>query len=145
MTGFWKAWMDVWCWVMFAAGLVFVGAAHPAADGGARLFYEIVGQRSGATVFDGEGLRLAMGLVGAIFSAWALAMMALVRAAETLGAPVWRALTGSVLFWWVADSAVSIITGYPLNALSNTLITAGYLAPVLGSGVMRLAPRPAHV
>lgn len=142
MTGFWKNWMTVWCWGMVAISLLFVGAAHPATDAGARLFNDIInGDRAVATLFDDPAMRFAQGLIGAIFLGWAMTIMALVRVAD--GAPVWRALTGAVLVWYVIDSAISIGTGFPINAVSNTGFVATFLAPVLGSGVLRPGGRAA--
>jgi len=71
---------------------------------------------------------------------WAMTMAATIKAANQLGAagrPVWTGLTASLLVWFVIDSSLSIATGYPLNAASNTVILVTYLLPLWRSGVLR--------
>ena len=46
-------------------------------------------------------------------------------------------MTSSVLTWYVIDSLLSIATGFGLNALPNTVLMAGFLFPVIRSGVLR--------
>ncbi len=46
-------------------------------------------------------------------------------------------LTGTVLVWYVIDGAISLATGFALNAVSNTALLTLYLFPVLRSGVLR--------
>lgn len=138
MTGFWKTWMTVWCWGVFVFGAALATAAFPATDGVARAIYDIVGARAhGPAFFDAEGVRFSIGLMGAVTMGWALTIMAVVQAAQVLGAPVWRALTFALVVWYAIDGAISVATGYPGNAVSNTLLAAAYLAPVLATGVLR--------
>lgn len=64
----------------------------------------------------------------------------MLRGAQLLGAaaaPVWRLLTVSVVGWYLIDGVLSAATGFPLNIVPNTLLLAGFVAPVLGSGVLR--------
>jgi hypothetical protein len=78
-------------------------------------------------------------LLGAVTLGMALAVLAAARAAERPGPegrPIWVRLTGAMAVWYLVDSGLSVATGFPLNAVSNTLILAGFLAPVLGSGVL---------
>ncbi len=82
-------------------------------------------------------VRFGIGLQGALTLGWGLTMMALIEAAKTLDAPVWRKLTLALVVWYVIDSAISIATGLALNAVSNTVLMAGYLIPVLASGVLK--------
>ena len=42
-----------------------------------------------------------------------------------------------ILFGRIIDSLISISTGFPLNAVSNTLLTVGYLIPVLATGALK--------
>ena len=146
MHGFWKHWMTVWCWGVFVFGAALASAAFPATDAIARTLYDVIGARThGPDFFEAEGMRFSIGLMGAVSMGWALTMLATVQAANVVGAPVWRGLTGALLLWFVVDSAISVATGYPFNAASNTLLMAGYLAPLLGSGVLKdgAAARPA--
>ncbi len=142
MSGFWKTWMRVWCWAVLAFGAVLVLAAVPALDAAPRLALGLVG--GDPVLLDLPTMRFAFGLMGALTLGWGVSMMAMVALAHTHGAPVWRSLTASVLVWYVIDSAISVLTGFPLNAVSNTLLTVGYLIPVLVTGVQRVdAVKPA--
>ncbi|MDX2235577.1 MAG: hypothetical protein NW200_13855 [Hyphomonadaceae bacterium] len=144
MTGFWKSWMTIWCWMTLGFGVLFAGAATPATDAGARLFFDIVdGARHDPALFDDPAMRFAQGLIGAIMIGWAMTLFTAVRAADLAGPAVWRGLTGAVIVWYAIDSAISVGTGFPINAVTNTLFVAGFLAPVVGSGVLRAHARAA--
>jgi hypothetical protein len=148
MTGFWKAWMSVWWWAMAAGGVVFLSAAAPGFDGALLAFYDLIDWPLDGTSHFTEATRPTAAISGALFLGFLLAMRLVMRAAEevspALSVQLWRGLTGAFGVWFLTDSAASILTGVPVNALSNTLVLAGYLAPVLASGVMRAgAARPA--
>jgi hypothetical protein len=49
---------------------------------------------------------------------------------------IWRGFTFAACFWFVTDSAASIYTGFPLNAVSNAVLIGLYLIPVIGSGAL---------
>lgn len=141
MTGFWRTWLRVWCWLTLAVGALFAFGASPATDGGVRLFYDLIyWPLDGQSPF-GEDVRLTAALLGAVMIGWAITIFGLAAAADRLGAPAWRTLTWGMAAWWGIDSAISIALGAPLNAVSNTLFLAGYLAPVLASGVLRDAAK----
>jgi hypothetical protein len=133
MTGVWKSGMAAWCWLVIVFGAVLTTATFPVTDAPARL---VMGVISGAPAsFDDNALRFAFGLMGALTIGWGMTVQALLR--HDVGTPVWRGVTVAVLVWYVVDSAASVATGFPLNAVSNTLITALFLACVAGSGVWR--------
>lgn len=136
MTPFWKNWLETWCWAIAAIGAMFAACAIPALDGGTRLFYDLVywpldGQ-SGFT----EDVRFTCAILGAVTLGWALTIRALVNAAHQLGAPTWRALVTAMLIWYVIDSAISVASGVAGNAVSNTLLVAALLPPIIASGVL---------
>jgi hypothetical protein len=135
MNGFWKTWMRVWCWAVLAFGVVLALAAVPALDAAPRFVIGLLG--GDPALLDQSAMRFAFGLQGALTLGWGFTMMAMVGLAHSLGAPVWRSLTASLLVWYVIDSLISVSTGFPLNAVSNSLLTAGYLIPVLTTGVLR--------
>ena len=136
MTPFWKNWLTAWRLAVLAFGIVLAAAAIPALDGPARWFYDLVHWPvDGRSSFD-ENVRFTCGILGAVTIGWALTIFAAIEAAEKLGAPVWRALTRAILVWYALDSAISIATGAPVNAISNTVLLATYLAPVLASKVL---------
>jgi hypothetical protein len=66
-----------------------------------------------------------------------MTMFAVLQAAKTVGAPIWRSLTFALLAWYVIDSAISVSTGFWLNAVSNTALMVAYLIPVLASSALR--------
>lgn len=136
MNGFWRAWLQVWCWLTLGVGVMFAAGAVSAADAGVQLFYDVIyWPIDGQSTFN-ESVRLTAALLGAVMIGWAITIFGLIAAAEQAGARAWRTLSYSVLAWWSIDSAISLALGAPVNALSNTLFLAGYLAPVLASGVL---------
>ena len=144
MNGLWKTWMTVWCWGLLAFGVLLAMVAVPGADGAARLLFNAFNSdRSNPAVFDLPAVRFGLGLQGALTIGWALTMFAMIDAAQAGGARIWRSLTGALLVWYVIDSAISVRTGFALNAASNTLLMASFLLPVLASGVLRGPARAA--
>lgn len=136
MNAFWKSWLQVWCWLTLGVGAMFALGAVPAADGGVRLFYDVIyWPADGQSPFS-DDVRLTAALLGAVMIGWAITIFGLIAAAEQVGAPAWRTLTLGMLAWWAIDCATSIALGAPVNAVSNTLFLAGYLAPVMASGVL---------
>lgn len=137
MTSFWRQWLRVWRWGVIAFGVVLAAAAFPALDAPTRWFYDLVHwPLDGASSF-ADNVRFTCGILGAVTIGWGITMFALIEAAEKLGAPVWRAMTAALVIWFVIDSAISVASGAPGNAVSNTVILALYLAPVLASGVLQ--------
>ena len=140
MTGIWKTWITVWGWMMVGAGVLFSLAVFPAMDLLPRFFYETVDWPNNNTVvFEPIDFRLSVGLICAITIGWALMMVGMIRLAFIYGQPVWQVLTNGMLAWWAIDSAMSVMLGFPINAVSNTLIVGLYLVPVLASGVLKSA------
>lgn len=146
MGGFWKSWLTVWWWGMVIASIGFTAAAIPGLDGPVLAFYDLIhwpfdGQ-SGFT----EATRPTAAILGGVFLGFALAVGALMRlalrATREEAPAIWRTVTATVAAWYVADSAASVLTGVPVNALSNTLILVAYLIPVVGSGVLGDSSRP---
>lgn len=141
MQALWATWMKIWCWGVFAFGVVLTTAAVPPADALVRMLYTLFsGGGANAAAFDTDAMRFALGLQGALTMGWALTMLAAIRT----GAPVWRELTIAVLLWYFVDSAISLATGFALNAVSNTVLTIAYLIPVLASGVLKQRVAHAH-
>lgn len=141
MTGFWKNWLTVWCWATIGVGAMFAAGALPTLDGGVRLFYDIIIWPIDGVSPYGEDVRLTAALLGAVMIGWGIAIFGLIDAAESAGAPAWRALTLSIVAWYAIDSAISIALAAPINALSNTGFLVTFLAPVLASGVLRSGGR----
>jgi hypothetical protein len=137
MSAFWRGWLNVWCVLVAAIGLVFAGGGLEATDGLAELLFSVLG---GGAVFEWTPhLRVSVAVMGAVTIGWGLTYLPLFAAAHRLGeqaAPVWRLATAGLLTWFVIDSGLSVATGFWLNAVSNAGLFIGYLVPVLASGVM---------
>lgn len=138
MPAFWRGWLNVWGWVVIVFGLVLAGGGLDPTDGPVEILYGILG--SGAAFDWTPHLRFSVALMGAVTMGWGLTFLATFMAAHRLGdqaAPVWRLATGGVLVWFVVDSALSVATGFWLNAVSNTGLLIGYLVPLLATGALR--------
>jgi hypothetical protein len=140
MTGLWKTWITLWCWAVILFGAVLATAGLPATEGIAGLAFSLIGGAEvGAGYFDPPGMRFSVALMGAVTLGWGFTILFLLTAIHAAGAPAWRGLTAAMLIWFVIDSGFSLSTGFALNALSNTLLMAGLLIPLLASGAFKSA------
>lgn len=138
MSSFWSGWLLVWCWSVLAFGALLVSAALPGFDGAARAVFSLFANSpTNAASFDLPAVRFGLGLQGALTIGWGMTMFAVFAAAKTVGAPIWRSFTIALLVWYVIDSAISMATGFWINAISNTVVMIGYLVPVLVSSVLK--------
>ncbi len=139
MSEFYRQWLNIWAWGVIAFGAILALFALPATELPSRLFYEVIGNPIAAE--PDRHFRFAMGLMGCISMGWGLTMLTCFKAAALLdeekAGSVWRGFTFAALFWFVTDSAASIYTGFPLNAVSNAVLTGLYLIPVWRSGVLQ--------
>lgn len=136
MQGIWQNWMQAWCWAVLGVGAIFALGAIPAVDGGVRLFYDTIAWPIDGVSPYGEQVRFTAALLGAVMMGWAMTMFALVAAADQIGAPAWRGLTIAIVTWYVIDSIISVASGWPLNAVSNTGFVVTFLIPIVASGVL---------
>jgi hypothetical protein len=138
MTTFWRNWLVIWCIGLALFGLALYGAAYPATTGPARMLFALFGNPLPPE--PDRYLRFAVPLMGAVSLGWALTMLAALRLAWTAepdaGTALWKRVTVAMLVWYVLDSAASVATGFPINALSNTALLVAYLVPVVASGVL---------
>ena len=137
MTAFWRTWFTIWSIFVMLFGLVLAGAGLPALDGIATLIFGIIGATD--IVWTPE-LRFTSALMGAVTLGWGMTLLTGIRAAIALGdngAPVWRGLLIAMLVWFVVDSSMSVATGFWLNAVSNTIITAAFIIGVISSGALK--------
>jgi hypothetical protein len=131
---FWEHCLHAWVWMTIGFGLLLSGAGVPGFDAGAGLFYQIVSAGTvDASDFDAPGMRISVALVGAVMLGWGCAMLAVWRARGADPA-LWRGLSRAILIWYVVDSALSVVTGVPINALTNTLFVALFLMPAVKLG-----------
>lgn len=138
MGAFWRTWLWGWCWAVALFGVLLMGAAFEAAAGPVRLVFGAI--NPGAPFELDAQARFTLALLGAVTLGWALTFVAAISAAHQIGAGagrVWRLITLSVVTWYVVDSALSIATGYALNAVPNTVFLIAFLLPVLRSGALK--------
>jgi hypothetical protein len=130
--------MLIWCIATLVLGAVFAAAAFPATDGLARFYYAMVsGGTLRADFLEADGFRFTVAVLGAVLIGWGVTILALIRAAEAAPSAAWQGLTASMVIWFVIDSALSVMTGFPLNAVPNAVFLLTYLIPVLASGVLK--------
>jgi hypothetical protein len=139
MSPFWRNWMIALCFGVGLFGLVLAGGAVEETEEPTRWLFDIL-NGSGGFELDSD-LRFTVAVLGAVMFGWSITLYAAIQAANQLGEEagrgVWRLITVSVVGWYVVDSTLSIVTGFELNAVLNTLILAAFLVPMAGSGVLR--------
>ncbi len=140
MSGLWKTWITVWCWGVILFGAVLTTAGLPATEGIAALAFSLIGGAEvAAGYFDPPGMRFSVALMGAVTLGWGFTILFLLPAIHAAGAPAWRGLVAAMLIWFVIDSAFSVMTGFALNAVSNTLLVVLLFIPLLASGALKSA------
>jgi len=141
MSNFHQKWLNFAIWGVIIFGAILALFAFPATELPSRYFYQLI-QNPIAEDAD-RHFRFAMGLMGCITVGWGLSMLTIMKAAAMLegeqAASIWRSFTFAVLFWYVIDNIASIYTGFPLNALSNTVLLAMFLIPLWRSGAWKSA------
>ncbi len=135
MTPFWRNWLLLWCMAVILFGIVLAGAAFEASSGPARAAFTLIGRP--LPEMPDSLHRFLLALIGAVTIGWGLTLLAAIRTAAAPSRPLWVGLTVAVLVWYVVDSLLSVVTGFPLNAVSNTVLLAGFLLPVLAARLLR--------
>ena len=65
-------------------------------------------------------LRLPYMVLGAVMAGWAFLMIQIVRGPLKEGSAwAWTFLTQSLSLWFILDTAMSLVLGYPMHALFN--------------------------
>jgi hypothetical protein len=137
MNDFWKTWFRLWCLGVAMFGAVLAGGGFAATQGPVTLLMETLG---GARLTYDPALRFSLAVMGAVSIGWGVTFYGTMQVAFRGGenAPsLWRWLVGSVLTWFVIDTALSVATGFALNAVPNILLLSLLLIPVLKLGLLR--------
>jgi len=137
MSAFWQAWFQFWLISMVVFALAVAGGALPATEAPFRLGLMLV--NGGVPVELDPALRFVTGILGGVFLGWIVMMALALRQAATLGAagrPLWQAATVGMLTWYILDSTLSVLTGFALNVVPNSLALVTFLIGIAGSGVL---------
>jgi hypothetical protein len=140
MSGLWKTWITLWCWGVILFGAVLATAGLPATEAMAGLAFSVIGGADvGPDYFEAPGMRFSVALMGAVTLGWGFTILFLLPAIHAAGAPAWRGLVAAMMIWFVIDSAFSVMTGFAMNAVSNTVLLILLLVPLLASGALKSA------
>lgn len=133
------AWMTGWCAAVGLFGMILAGSGFEVTSGPVRILFDVL---NGPGELDlNPYVRVSLAVLGAVTMGWSLTLMAVIQVANQLEKQVskriWIGIAASIVIWYVIDSILSIATGFWLNAVSNTIISATFLIPVIRSGVLR--------
>ncbi len=138
---FWRSWFDSWCLSMILFALLVAGGALESTDAPFRLMLATVnaGVHTGEPIGITPALRFVTGVLGGVFCGWIVALWATLRFAMAMGSagrPLWIACTLGMGTWYIVDSTLSVLTGFALNVVPNTLALALYGFGLIGSGAL---------
>jgi len=142
MSRFWRTWTIGWCWAVGLFGAILAASAFEATRGPIRLLFGLLNDR---VAFDPDAhTQFSLAVLGAVTVGWSLTLLAAVQAAHQLGdqaRSVWLLVTSSLVVWYAIDTALSVATGFGLNAIPNTIFLAAFLLPIVCSGVIKTSSR----
>ncbi len=144
MSSFWRNWLTVWAWGVIVFGAALAGAGFAATEGVALALLDLMGPMPPAV---DPSHRFAIGLMGAVTMGWGLTFLAFFQLSDA-APPVptaWRTMAIGFAIWYVVDCAISIHTGFALNAVSNTALLILLLIPMFKTGVFSEDRRPRAV
>ena len=138
MSRFWQNWLIGWCLAVGMFGALLAGGVLEVTSGPVRMIFA---QLNGPGQLDlNPHVRFCLAVLGAVSIGWSITLYSAISAANQLGKQagklVWRQLIAATITWYVIDSGLSIATGFGLNAIPNTVLLAGFLLPVISSGVL---------
>lgn len=125
----WLAWLHVVLVVLFLYALVLVFAG-----GVARSMFSAFGFGPSDAIDTDEVrdyLELPFMVLGAVMAGWTFMMLQIVRGPLRDGA-AWAlpALTRSLVLWFVLDTGMSLVLGFPAHALFNIPFTIALAIPL---------------
>lgn len=127
--------------ITMAFGLALALAAFPPTAGPMVLLADVlVWPLDGAETGAAHDTRLAFAIAGGLLAGWGWLIWQLAGAPLARDPVLVRGLIRqSVLVWFVADSAASVLAGAPLNAVANLAFLALYLIPMWRRGAAGMA------
>lgn len=137
MSPFWQAWFQFWLGSMALFALLVAAGALPATDAPFRLGLALTSMGPPADLT--PAARFVTGILGGVFLGWIVMFWLVVRQAIAMGPagrPLWLAATIGMAAWYGLDSTLSVLTGFGLNLVPNTLALGTFLVGIAGSGVL---------
>lgn len=138
MTQHWRIWLGVWCLGVVLFGAALAGAAAEVTSAPALMLFALI-KPNYVLEFD-PTVRFLLAVLGGVTVGWGVTIYGMIRAALSMGErgrPAWLWLMFGMLSWFVIDSSLSVFTGFPLNAVANSVFLVGMLVPVLASGALK--------
>lgn len=128
-NGLWVTWLQVVTILVIAYALLLVVAGSLAGTMFARLGFGPPDAIDTSEVR--EYLRLPFMVLGAVLAGWGLLMLQIVRGPLRAGAR-WAPslLAQSVALWFVLDTGMSVMLGYPTHALFNVPFAIAFAIPL---------------
>ena len=128
----WITWLQVVLGLLLVYALVLVFAGSVAGDLFAAFGF---GPSDSIDTDEVRGyLKLPFMVLGAVMAGWAFTMIQIVRGPLRDGSP-WALpiLTRSLLLWFVLDTGMSMVLGYPTHALFNVPFAIALGVPLVAS------------
>jgi hypothetical protein len=138
MSAFWRAYFGIFCASLVVFGVVLSAGAFAATSGPIAVLMTVLS--GGEAIEFSSALQFCLGLMGAITIGWALTIYGVMQVAFTLGPqgrPLWHAITIGMVSWYVIDAICSVMTGFALNLLPNSVLAGMYLVGLSQSGAMK--------
>lgn len=115
--------------------MALAGGAHPATDGLAVMFYDLVNWPFGDDVaaFSKEA-RLLSAILGGVFASLSIIFMLVIApGVRRSDQAVRRAGVIGLVSWFVIDSAGSMAAGVPMNVVFNVIYLISLLVPLVAA------------
>jgi hypothetical protein len=138
MSNFWRNWMRLWCIGVGVFGAVLSAGASDVTSGPAHFLLDVL--NGSGSISPSPELRFSLAVLGAVTIGWSVVLFGAIEVAASLaekGRTLWGWLTAGVVTWYVIDGALSVMTGFGLNVVPNSILLATFLLPLLLAGVLK--------
>ena len=135
---FWIRWLEVVVVLVMAYSLMLV-----VAGGLALSLFDLLGFGPDAASSDSflDYLRLPFAVLGAVMVGWMALLLAVVHGPLRRREPwAWPAVALSLAAWFVLDTGMSLVLGFPAHALFNLVFAIALAVPLIG--LRRSRPTP---